>query len=76
MSKSVIPENPMYNICSEVNDALNKFINREYIYVYAPYNKTKLFTLEDKIDYLHNSTHWFHFKSGPLRMVSFQNTTH
>ena len=56
MSKSVTQEPPMYNICNEATDALNEFINREYIYVYAPYDKTKLFTLEDKIDYLHNST--------------------
>ena len=50
------PNTPMRYICNEVQDMLTDFINREAKYIYAPYNKRRLFTLEDKDDYLRNST--------------------
>lgn len=46
---------PMEHISDIVQDALNEFINRESTYIYSEYNKRKLFSLEDKEDYLHNS---------------------
>ena len=46
---------PMEHISNIVQDALNEFINREATYIYSEYNKRKLFSLEDKEDYLHNS---------------------
>ena len=45
----------MENICSEVVQILNDFVNREVVYIYSPYNKRKFFTLEDKEDFIHNS---------------------
>ena len=45
----------MENICSEVVEILNDFVNREVVYIYSPYNKRKLFTLKDKEDFIHNS---------------------
>ena len=45
----------MENICSEVVEILNDFVNREVVYIYSPYNKRKFFTLEDKEDFIHNN---------------------
>ena len=45
----------MDTICNEVHTALQDFISREVLYIYAPYNKRKFFTLEDKEDFIHNS---------------------
>ena len=46
---------PMDTVCNEVHTALQDFISREVLYIYAPYNKRKFFTLEDKEDFIHNS---------------------
>lgn len=48
-------DSPLDNVCSGVKEILNEFISREAKYIYAPYNKRKMFTLKDKEDYLHNS---------------------
>jgi hypothetical protein len=51
-----VEDSPMNYVCDGVHEALKEFVNREAVYIYAPNNKRKLFTLEDKIDYLHKST--------------------
>lgn len=48
-------DSPLDNMCSGVKEILNEYISREANYIYAPYNKRKMFTLKDKDDYLHNS---------------------
>jgi hypothetical protein len=48
-------DSPLNNLCSGVKEILNEYISREANYIYAPYNKRKMFTLKDKEDYLHNS---------------------
>ena len=46
---------PMEYVAEGVHETLNEFINREAQYIYSSYDKRKLFSLEDKEDYLRNS---------------------
>lgn len=40
--------------CDEVGNILNEFISREYEYYYSSTEQRKLFTLEDREDFIHN----------------------
>lgn len=48
-------DSPMNYVCSQVKKALSEFINREGIYIYSSYDKRKLFSLEDREDFVRNS---------------------
>lgn len=48
-------DSPMNYVAEEVHNILTEFINREAQYIYSSYDKRKLFSLEDKEDYLRNS---------------------
>ena len=50
------PESPMNYVCSQVKESISEFINREATYIYSSYDKRKLFSLEDREDFVRNST--------------------
>jgi hypothetical protein len=50
-----IPDSPMNYVCSQVKEALSEFINREATYIYSSYDKRKLFSLENREDFVKNS---------------------
>lgn len=56
IEKIKLPDSPMNYICEEVHKALNKFISREAVYIYSPNDRRKLFSLEDREDFVRNST--------------------
>ena len=45
----------MNNVCDEVHSALEDFISREAKYIYSPNDRRKMFSLEDKEDFVRNS---------------------
>ena len=49
-------DSPINHVCEEVKEALNEFISREAIYIYSPNDRRKLFSLEDREDFVRNST--------------------
>lgn len=51
-----LPDSPMNHVCEEVHKALNEFISREAVYIYSPNDRRKLFSLEDREDFVRNST--------------------
>ena len=51
-----LPDSPMNHVCEEVHKALNEFISREAVYIYSPNDRRKLFSLEDRENFVRNST--------------------
>jgi hypothetical protein len=51
-----LPDSPMNHVCDEVHTAINEFISRETVYIYSPNDRRKLFSLEDREDFVRNST--------------------
>ena len=51
-----LPDSPMNHVCDEVHLALKEFISREAVYIYSPNDRRKLFSLEDREDFVRNST--------------------
>ena len=49
------PDSPMNHVCSQVKESLSEFINREATYIYSSFEKRKLFSLEDREDFVRNS---------------------
>ena len=49
------PDSPMDKVCSGVNEALEEFVSREVQYIYSPNDRRKLFSLEDREDFVRNS---------------------
>jgi len=49
------PDSPMDKVCSGVSEALEEFVNREVQYIYSPNDRRKLFSLEDREDFVRNS---------------------
>ena len=54
--KIKLPNSPMNHVCDEVHVVLKEFISREAEYIYSPNDRRKLFSLEDREDFVRNST--------------------
>ena len=50
-----LSDSPMDYVCEEVHTALKEFISREAQYIYSPNDRRKMFSLEDKEDFVRNS---------------------
>jgi hypothetical protein len=49
------PDSPMDKVCDGVHEALEEFVSREAQYIYSPNDRRKLFSLEDREDFVRNS---------------------
>ena len=54
--KIKLPNSPMNHVCDEVHVVLKEFISREAEYIYSPNDRRKLFSLEDREDFVRNNT--------------------
>ena len=51
-----LSDSPMDYVCEEVHTALKEFMSREVLFIYSPNDRRRMFSLEDREDFVRNST--------------------